>query len=94
MIYEDARNISASVGTSSTQISPNKARSEIVITNTSTGGQNITLSFGSPATAGAGILLTPYSTYFASNTTGFSVWTGEIYAISSAASGTLGIFER
>jgi len=93
-LYMDARNDTVAVGTSTVMISPARPRSEIVITNTSTAAQKITLSFGTPSAAGAGVVLTPYSVYFASNTTGFQTWTGEIFAIGDGAAGALSIFER
>jgi len=69
-------------------------RQEIVITNTSSGAQVITLSFGIPAVAGAGVVLQPNSVYFASNTQGFNVYQGDIFAISNAAGAQISIFER
>jgi len=92
--YEDARNSLLDIGTSSVLISPARVRNEMVITNTSAAAQNITLSFGSPAVSKVGVYLAPYSAWFASNTSGFNVWNGDIFAISDAASGLLSVFER
>lgn len=92
MAYMDARNQSVAVADTSVLICPSRARSEITITNTGT--TNITLSFGTPAVAGAGVFLVPNSVYFANNNQGFLTWNGEIFAIGSAAGGTLAIFER
>lgn len=92
MLYEEARNNSVAVEASVVQICPARVRQEIVLTNT--GATNITLSFGSATTAGAGVFLVPYACYFANNSQGFNVWTGEIYAIGSGAGGTLAVFER
>jgi len=91
---ENVRNESLAVGTSSVLLSPARRRSEIVITNTSTAAQNITLSFGVPAVAGVGVFLLPYSVYFATNAQGFNVWEGEIFAIGSAINGSVSVFER
>lgn len=93
-MYYDARNSLEAVGTSSVMIAPARVRNEIVLTNTSTGGETITLSFGSPATANLGVVLKPFSVYYASNTTGFNVYQGEIFAICDGAGGQLSVFER
>jgi hypothetical protein len=93
-MYFDARNDLVAVGTDNVQLSPARNRSEIVITNTSAAAQKITISFGSPATSGAGVVLTPYSVYFASNTSGFNVYQGDIFVISDGAAGQLSVFER
>lgn len=69
-------------------------RQEIVITNTSPAAQKITLSFGIPAITGSGVVLLPYAVYFASNTAGFNVYQGDIFAISDAAGGKISVFER
>jgi hypothetical protein len=93
-MYYDARNDLVAVGTSSVQICPSRVRNEIVITNTSAAAQTITISFGSQAVANVGIPLKPFSVYYASNTTGFNVYQGEIFVISDAVSGQVSIFER
>ena len=92
--YENIRDDAVSVGTTSTLLTRAHPRNEIVITNTSTAAQAITLSFGKPAVATFGVLLQPYSVYFASNTQGFNVYQGDIYAVASAALGQVSIFER
>jgi hypothetical protein len=95
MVYnENVRNSLVAVSTTSVLLSTAKRRSEIVITNTSTAAQNITLSFGTEAVATYGVLLAPFTSYFASNTQGFNVWEGEIFSIASAINGQVSIFER
>lgn len=91
---ENVRNDLLAIGTSNVLVSPARKRSEIVITNTSTAAQNITISFGIPAVSTYGVYLLPYAVYFASNAQGFNVWEGEIYAISDGAAGQISIFER
>jgi len=93
-IQENLRNDTLAVGTSSVLVSPQRKRKEIVITNTSTAAQNITLTFGKTAVAGKGVFLLPYSVWYSSQTEGFNVTNDEIYAISSAVAGQLSIFER
>jgi len=94
---QKARNTSVSVGTSSVLVSPTLNENErivLVITNTSTGGQNISLSWGETAVAGRGIYLSPGSTWSESIDSGFIPIHTSIEAISSAASGTLAVHER
>lgn len=91
---ENSRNQSLAIDTASVLIAPARKRVELIITNTSAAAQNITLSLGVPAVAGQGIFLLPYSVYYASNTQGFNVWEGEIFAIGSAITGQVSIFER
>lgn len=96
-MVEKMRNSSVAVGTSNVIVAPALQPSErrvLVITNTSTGGQNITISFGSDAIAGAGIFLTPNSTWSESVDSGFIPSHLPIFAISSAVSGTLAVHER
>jgi len=94
MLNDESRNDSVAVGTASVLVSPEKARKELIITNTSTGGQIITLGVGQAAAALRGIVLTPYGVYYASMTNNFNPTTQQIFAIASAAGGTLAVFER
>ena len=94
MVLENIRNNVVAVGTSTVLLSTAHERNELVITNTSSAAQIITLSFGVEAAALAGVVLQPYSVYYASDTQGFSVYNGDIFAISSAVSGQISIFER
>lgn len=96
-MVEKVRNATVSVGTSSVLVSPELRAGErrvFVATNTSTGGQNITLSWGATAIAGAGIYLTPNSTWSESVDSAFVPHWATIEAIASAAGGTLAIHER
>jgi len=93
-MVENIRNDLVAVGTDSILLSVAHPRNEIVITNTSSAAQNITLSFGKEAVSTVGVFLLPYSVYFATNAQGFNVFQGEIYAISDAVSGQVSIFER
>jgi hypothetical protein len=87
---ENIQQTLTSVGTSAVLIAPGRItgapRQELIIINTSTGGQNITLTFGQGA-AGYGIVLTPYAVYSANNGANYFVPQDEIWAIASAAGG-------
>ena len=94
---QKARNASVSVGASSVLVSPTLNENErvvLVITNTSTGGQNISVCWGETAVAGRGIFLTPNSTWSESVDSGFIPIHTSVEAISSAAGGTLAVHER
>jgi hypothetical protein len=66
----------------------------LVITNTSTGGQIITLSPEAYAVAGAGIVLYPGAAWVECIDSSFAPTSRAIYAVSSAAAGTVGVHER
>ena len=91
VFMENVRDDTLAVSTAAVLVSPARYRNELVITNTSTAAQNITLSFGKPAVSGAGIFLTPYSVYYSPPT---GVYSGEIFAIGDAINGQISIFER
>jgi hypothetical protein len=93
-MVENIRNQILGVDTSNVLLSPSRLRTEIIITNTSAAAQVITISLGEPAVANKGVVLGPYAVYYASNTQGFQVYTGEIFAIGSAINGQVSIFER
>jgi len=91
-------NDSISVGTSTVVVSSpaltGPEREELYLTNTSTGGQIITLSFDQEAVPGKGIVLYPTGTYGGSNGAGFRLSNKQINAISSGAGGVLSRMER
>ena len=93
-MLENVRNQAVAVGTSPVLLSTSRMRQELVITNTSSAAQTITLAFGTQAAATVGIFLNPYSSYYASASEGFRVYAGEIWAIGSAVAGQVSIFER
>ena len=73
----------------------NEDRKAAVYRNSSTGGQNITLSFGEvAAVSGQGIVLAPGQSFSDSDSENYLSWKGKINAISSADGGLLSIFER
>lgn len=85
------------VGTSSVTVSrlqPIASRILFVLTNASTGGQTITISFGQDAIAGAGIVLSPGGFYSEARDAGFQPSNDDIYAIASGAGGTISVSER
>ena len=91
---ELTRNDAVTIGTSALNISTSHNRQEIVVTNTSTGGQVISLSFGKTAEAGAGIVLLPGWAYYATRSEGFRPSSETLSGIASAAGATLAVFER
>lgn len=83
--------LAATVNTTSVQIAAaNPLRKGLVITNTSSGAQVISLGFGVAAVAGSGIVLNPGN--FASMDRNL-FYTGAVNAISSIAAGAVGIQE-
>lgn len=97
--YElDPYETSVSVGTSSvevlTNLGPDKTRKGFIITNTSTGGQIVTLGFGKDAVAGSGAVLYPGGSYWEFTDPAWIVFQRRILAIASGASGTVAIQER
>jgi len=91
------RNVSISVGTTSLLISPQLTtdlRKALVITNTSTAGQKLYLSWGEPAVVGNGIELAPGSAWSESIDSAYIPSMQDIWVVSNAAGGTAAIQER
>jgi len=93
------RNQTLAVGTASVVVSEqkdnnNSERSSIILINTSTAGQVITLSIDQEAVAGAGIVLSVGGVWQDSKDGGYKPTQKQIYAISSGAAGQLSIQER
>jgi hypothetical protein len=85
------------VGTSSQIIAGYKNRSALYIKNTSTSNQiiNVVFSNNLPAVSlGAGFQLNVNESIVDSDSGEYSCWTGQISAISSAAGGTIVMYER
>jgi len=94
---ENIRDEVISVGTTVVKVSEdmyNSERNVIILTNTSTGGQIISLAWGKEAVAGSGIVLSPGGFHQESKDAGFKPSNKNITAISSGASGTLAVHER
>lgn len=94
---ENIRNDTVTVDTSNIKICddlPNAERTVLILTNTSTNGQIISLAFGQEATSGAGIVLSPGGHHSESKDAGYRVTTKALNAISSGAGGTLAVHER
>lgn len=97
---EPTRNAIVAVGTSSAQVSEQRAgfepRRALVISNTSPNAADIiTLNLGAnPAVANAGIVLHQGDVFTDSNNGDYRVWQGTITAICATANGQLSIFER
>ena len=90
-------NSSVTVGTSSVEIVTEKTtyqRIELIITNTSTLNQVITLGIGQEAVAGSGIPLAAGSSYVSSIDPKYSPPNERITAVASAPSGSVAVFER
>jgi hypothetical protein len=92
------RNESVAVDTTSIQIAPLLAkegeREVIVIKNTSTGGQKITISIHATAIAGAGIVLNPNETWTESIESTYKPAKEDYNVISDGAGGQIAFFER
>ena len=87
-LYEELiRNESITIGTDITQISTEKTRREIIITNTSDTAI-VTISFGAPT--GAGIILYPHYIYSNDIAPSFE----KIFAKSDTENTIIQIFER
>jgi len=90
-----SRNEKVTVGTTSIQIAPARKRKVILIRNTSSGTQKITICMGfKQAVEDEGIVLEPGESITDSNSEGYECWQGIITAISDSAGGQLSIFER
>jgi len=92
-------NTSITVGTDPTVASIEKGnqngrRVSIILINTSTGGQVISLALGSEAAAGQGIVLSPGGSWMDSMDGGYYPTQQQVTAVSSLAGGTLAIQER
>lgn len=72
----------------------NGKRASIIITNTSTGGEVVSIAVDSPAVAGAGIVLSPGGVWSDSRDGGYWPTQKQITAIGSAATATIAIQER
>ena len=91
------RDTSQTIGTTSTMVAVQQeptARKALSIINTSTGGQIISLAWGKAAAAGTGIVLYAGGSWCESEDSSFNPSNMEIWAISSAATGTISIHER
>lgn len=94
---ENIRDEAVAVGTDVVIVSPDMTTAErnaLILTNTSTGGQVISLAFGAEAKAGSGIVLSPGGFHSESKDAGFKPTNKSITAISSLAGGTLAVHER
>lgn len=97
MTQELIRNAQIAVGTDQVLVSEeqfNTQRTVILVTNTSTGGQKITVSPSDDAVSGIGIVLQPGGFYQDSQDSGYKPTNKRIMAISSLAGGTLAVHER
>jgi len=94
---ENISNKTLTVGTDQVEVSPDMTgsqRSFIGITNTSTGGQIISLSFGQEAVSLSGTVIYPGGKYSESTDAGYKPTNKQITAISNLAGGTIAIQER
>jgi hypothetical protein len=89
-------NESFTVTTTSLQIKPKcfQQRVAMVITNTSTQGQIISIGIGTEAVAGSGIQLAPGGTYQDTQDGQYKPSNEEVNVISSAANGTIAVHHR
>ena len=85
------------VGTSVVELSAEKnnmKRTELIITNTSTLNQTISLGIGQDAVAGVGITIAAGSSYVAAIDARYKPTNARITAVASAASGSVALYER
>jgi len=99
MPTEITNNTSMTIGASLEQVLPKVAfgkRIEYVLTNTSTGGQQISLALSETTSAadGKGIVLKVGQSHYASISDGYPMWQGPITGIASGGGATLAIFVR
>jgi hypothetical protein len=91
------RDDTVSVGTSAVDLSPetgSKQRQVLIITNTSAGGQNISLSWNKDAVDGYGVVLYPGEHHVEAIDASFIPLNFRISAVASAAGGVIAIHER
>ncbi len=91
------RNFSQTINTTPSVVAEEQygtIRSVLVITNTSTGGQVITISPADQATAGSGVVLYPGGQYVDAMDSGYKPTSTRITAISDVAGGLIAIHER
>jgi len=94
---ERVRNAQLTIGTTSSIVAPEvmgNQRRVLVLNNTSTGGQVITVSWEQEAVAGKGIVLYPGGSWSEAVDSGYIPSPKQVYAVSSAAGGLLSIHER
>lgn len=95
-MFSGSRNVAITVDATSLQVADvNYGRKVLYMRNSSTGGQLISITMGTTAAIlNAGITLSTGQNFADSNSEGYTVWTGQVQAISSAAGGILSLFER
>jgi len=96
---ENNINQSITVGTTATVISVerdnnNGKRASIIIINTSTGGETVTIAIDNTAVAGAGIVLSPGGVWSDSRDGGYYPTQKFITVIGSGAGATIAVQER
>jgi len=99
MIEETIRNVAITVGATSIEVAPSLEggagfRTVLEFVNVSTGGQIISLSYGEEAVAGAGRVLYPTAGCGEAIDPRFTPTQKPVYAIASAAGGSLAVHER
>jgi hypothetical protein len=65
-----------------------------ILTNVSTGGQNINIAFSQDAVVGQGLKLSPGGIYMEAEDSDFKPTSEDIYAIADAAGGSLSVVIR
>lgn len=86
---------SQTVGATSVLLATAKYRDAYAITNTSTGGQTLTIALqNAPAVAGSGIVLTQGQQWVDGNVGDYRCWSGQVNVIMSAAGGSVSIWEK
>lgn len=94
---ESIRNEMQTIGTTAAIIAPTLQRGQrtaLTIINTSTSGQTISLSWGPAAIAGRSVVIYPGGSWSESQDSHFIPSIEMVWAIASAAGGTIAIHER
>ena len=99
MSEELVRNTTVSVGTTSVEVSPQLMQGQrkvLVLTNTSTSGQILSIYFSNADSAVSlrSIVLYPTGSWYEASDSGFQCTNLRCTAISDGASGTLAVHER
>jgi len=94
---ENNRNATVTVGTTAVKVCdrlPKGIRKVLVLGNESTAGQIITLGFGNATAVNQGIPVRTGGRWTEVTDSGYETTSGEVWAIASAGSGTLTVYER
>jgi len=93
----NSRNTSATIGTDNVMVSEAKNYSErirLILQNTSTGGQKISVAVNANAVSGVGLVLSPGGSMSWEIQGNVKITQQQVNAVSDGANGTLAIYEE